>query len=164
MTTGPLKSEGRPDGAAFIIAVALAALGGVLIMDAQRLPVTSGYAGVGADGMPWLVGWGLIVLALWTAVDGLRGRGGSDTSDVTWTPILWIVGGLFAQMMLLHVAGFSIASGLLFAATAFAFGKRNLAVTLPIGAVFAFFVYGVFDQVLQLNLPAGPMETLLFGG
>ena len=25
-------------------------------------------------------------------------------------------------------------------------------------------VYGIFDRLLKLNLPAGPLETLVFGG
>jgi putative tricarboxylic transport membrane protein len=48
--------------------------------------------------------------------------------------------------------------------TAAAFGKRNFALTLPIGIVFALVVYAVFDQVLKLNLPAGFLENLIFGG
>jgi putative tricarboxylic transport membrane protein len=79
-------------------------------------------------------------------------------------PILYILGGLALQLALLHPLGFSIASGLLFACTAAAFGKRNVALTLPIGIGFALVVYGVFDQLLKLNLPAGVPETLIFGG
>jgi putative tricarboxylic transport membrane protein len=68
------------------------------------------------------------------------------------------------QLILLHPLGFSIASGLLFACTAAAFGKRNFVLTVPVGIVFAFVVYGVFDQILKLNLPAGVPETLIFAG
>jgi putative tricarboxylic transport membrane protein len=163
MSTGPLVKGGRPDGAAFVIALGLACLGGVLIWDSTQIPDMGGYAGVGADGMPRIVGWGLVLLAIWTAVDGLRSTG--ETRDkIELAPVLWIIGGLALQIGLLRPLGFSVASGLLFACTAFAFGKRNLALTLPIGLVFALFVYGVFDRVLQLNLPAGLLETLLFGG
>jgi putative tricarboxylic transport membrane protein len=35
---------------------------------------------------------------------------------------------------------------------------------LIIGIVFATAVYGVFDRMLKLNLPAGPLETLIYGG
>jgi putative tricarboxylic transport membrane protein len=79
-------------------------------------------------------------------------------------PVLFILGGLALQLILLHPLGFSIASGLLFACTAAAFGKRNFALTIPIGVSFALVVYGVFDQLLKLNLPAGVPETLIFGG
>jgi putative tricarboxylic transport membrane protein len=163
MSTGSPVKGGRPDGAAFVIALGLACLGGVLIWDSTLIPDMGGYAGVGADGMPRIVGWGLVLLALWTAIDGLRSTG--ETRDkIELAPVLWIIGGLVLQISLLKPLGFAIASGLLFACTAFAFGKRNFALTLPIGLAFALFVYGIFDRVLQLNLPAGPLETLLFGG
>jgi putative tricarboxylic transport membrane protein len=64
--------------------------------------------------------------------------------------------------MLLHFAGFSIATGILFAFTARAFGKTNLAMTLPIGIVVSFLVWVVFSQLLMLHLPAGPLEHLIF--
>lgn len=79
-------------------------------------------------------------------------------------PVLLILAGLLLQLVLLHPLGFSIASGLLFACTAAAFGKRNFALTLPVGFLFALVIDGVFDQLLTLNLPAGVPETLIFGG
>lgn len=153
----------RPDGAAFIIAVLLGGLGALLIREGGLFPDRGGYAGVGPGGMPFLVGWVLVVLAAWTAIDALRGK--PDAREpVQITPVLWILGGLALQIALLKPAGFMIASGLLFACTAFAFGKRNLFATVPMGLVFALAVYGVFDAVLQLNLPGGYLETLIFGG
>ena len=110
--------------------------------------------------MPNFVGIVLLVLA---ALSGMRG---ADTPVPRQAPmpILWIVGGMLGIVFLVHPLGFTIASGLLFACTAYAFSKRNLAVTLPVGLVFAFLVYAVFDQPLKLNLPAGLPETLVFGG
>ncbi len=162
MNTAVSGKGGRPDGAAFVIAAGLACLGGVLIRDAMKIPDMGGYSGVGADGMPRLVGWGLVVLAIWTVADALRSTA-EEREKIEVMPVLCIIGGLVLQIALLKTAGFSIASGLLFACTAFAFGKRNLALTIPIGIVFALVVYGLFDQVLKLNLPHGPIESLLFG-
>ena len=68
---------------------------------------------------------------------------------------------LAAQMLLLHVAGFSIATGIVFACTARAFGRRNLALTLPLGIVLSLAVWLVFSRLLMLHLPAGPLEHLL---
>lgn len=162
--TKPTPATGRrPNGAAFIIAVGLAALGTLLIWEAARLPDKGGYSGVGPDGMPWLVGWALLVLSVWTLIDALKSRF-DVRPKIEMFPVVCIIAGLALQLTLLKPLGFSIASGLLFACTTFAFGKRNLLVTLPIGIVFAFLVYAVFDQVLQLNLPAGPLDTLIFGG
>ena len=35
---------------------------------------------------------------------------------------------------------------------------------MPVGIVLALVIYGIFDQLLKLNLPAGSLETLIFGG
>jgi len=161
--TGIPGTGRRPDGAAFIIAVLLGSLGALLIREGGLFPDRAGYAGVGPGGMPFLVGWVLVGLALWTAIDALRGK--PDAREkVQILPVLWILGGLALQIALLKPAGFMIASGLLFACTAFAFGKRNLLVTVPVGLLFALGVYGLFDALLQLNLPGGVLETLIFGG
>ncbi len=65
-------------------------------------------------------------------------------------------------MLLLKVAGFSIATGLLFAATARAFGRGPLWKTIPIGIVLAYVIWVIFARGLSLSLPAGPLEHLLF--
>ncbi len=154
--------ERRPDGAAFIIAAGLATFGAVLIWDAGRIPETGGYAGIGPAAMPVLVGAVLIVLAVLTAINGWRVT--QRIPRQRPAPLLWILGGMVAQISLLHLVGFSLATGILFACTAAAFGKRRLTISLPAGIGFAFAVYGIFDRILQLNLPAGPLETLIYGG
>jgi putative tricarboxylic transport membrane protein len=153
----------RPDGAAFIIAGILAAAGGLLIWQGRAIPDKGGYAGIGSGDLPVFIGGGLLLLALAHVWQGLR-RDKTAIARQEMPPILFIVGGLALQLILLHPLGFSIASGLLFACTAAAFGKRNFAVTLPVGFCFAFAVYGVFDQLLKLNLPSGFPENLIFGG
>lgn len=153
----------RPDGAAFFIAAGLAVIGGVMIWDAARIPDMAGYAGVGPADVPRLIGWVLVALAIWTVIDGLRG-GFDPRPRQQPVPILWILAGLGLQLVLLSLAGFVIASAMLFACTAGAFGKRNMLLTVPVGIVFAAIVYFVFDRLLQLNLPGGPIEMLVFGG
>jgi putative tricarboxylic transport membrane protein len=153
----------RPDGAAFVIAAALAGFGLLLLWEAARIPDKAGYSGVGPGDIPRLIGWGLLVLAAWTGLAAWRAEF-EERPKQQIGPLVWIVGGLAAQLVLLNLAGFAIASGLLFACTAAAFGKRNLLLTIPVGIVFALAVYGVFDGLLKLNLPAGPLERLIFGG
>jgi putative tricarboxylic transport membrane protein len=161
--TGQPGTGRRPDGAAFIIAALLAAFGAVLLWDAFRIPDKSGYAGIGAAAMPKVVGFVLLALAAATVVQGLKTRI-ADVPRQNPLPLILIGAGLVLQIALLHVTGFAIATGILFAATAAAFGKRNLLLTLPIGFALAFAIYGVFDRLLQLNLPGGPLETLIYGG
>jgi putative tricarboxylic transport membrane protein len=153
----------RPDGAAFIIAALLAIFGAVLLWDAGRLPEDTSYAGIGPAAMPKLVGWALIGLAALTALSGLK-RPLASVPRQNPVPLLWIGGGVALQIALLHVIGFVVATAILFAATARAFGERNSLLGLGVGLVLALAVYAIFDRLLQLNLPAGPLETLIFGG
>jgi putative tricarboxylic transport membrane protein len=153
----------RPNGAAFIIAGLLAGLGGLLIWQGRAIPDKGGYAGIGSGDLPVFIGAGLLLLALAHVFQGLRNEG-PDIPRQKMPPVLFIAGGLALQLVLLHPLGFSIASGILFACTAAAFGKRNFALTLPVGISFAFAVFCVFDQLLKLNLPQGFPENLIFGG
>jgi putative tricarboxylic transport membrane protein len=153
----------RPDGAAFTIAALLAIFGAVLLWDAGRLPETGGYAGIGPAAMPKIVGWSLIGLAVLTVLSGLK-RPLAEVPRQNPAPLFWIGGGVALQIALLHVIGFVIATALLFAATARAFGERRSLLGLAVGFCLALVVYGIFDRLLQLNLPAGPLEMLIFGG
>lgn len=164
MSSGLNPATGRrPSGAAFTLAVMLAALGGLLIWQGFAIPDKGGYAGIGSGDMPIFVGACLWCLALAHAWTGLRHSAPAIPRQQP-VPILFITGGLALQLVLLHPLGFSIATGLLFACTAAAFGKRNFALSIPVGIAFAFAVYGIFDQLLKLNLPAGFPENLIFGG
>ena len=162
MTDQPRPAR-RPDGAALITALALAGFGAVILWDAARLPADAGYSGVGPADVPRLVGACLIGLGVWTGLAGLRGRAEPAPRQKV-APILWIIGGLGAQLALLGFTGFSIATAVLFACTARAFGYRRLLVALPIGLVACLVIFWLFDRVLSLNLPTGVLETAIFGG
>lgn len=159
---GPGPERRRPDRAALLIALALFAFGGVIFWDAARLADLGGYSQVGPGTVPKIVGGGLILLAVWTVFEALRGEF-PDRPEMEAPPLLWVVGGLVAQILLLMPAGFSIATGVMFACTARGFGYRKLAFSVPVGIVFAFAVWVLFSQLLQLHLPAGPLENLFFG-
>ena len=95
-------------------------------------------------------------------VAGLKGTLGPRAPQHL-PPALWIVAGLALQIALLQVAGFVIASTVLFVATAAAFGERRWHLAAPLGLALTLLIYGVFDRLLQLNLPAGFPETLVYG-
>jgi putative tricarboxylic transport membrane protein len=153
----------RPDGAAFVIAALLAGFGTLLIWQGRAIPDKGGYAGIGSGDLPVFIGACLWLLALTHVWKGLR-HSAPGVPRQQPLPVMFIIVGLALQLAFLRPLGFSVASALLFACTAAAFGKRNYVVTLPVGIGFALAVYGVFDQLLKLNLPAGFLENLLFGG
>ncbi|MBY3599013.1 tripartite tricarboxylate transporter TctB family protein [Rhizobium bangladeshense] len=151
----------RPDWAAFTIAVFLFAVAGVMAWDALHLKTIAQYDRIGPATMPQVVAFGLFCLGIWTVAEAWRGEFPErDRQEVA--PVIWIVAGLVGQMLLLRLAGFSIATGLLFALTARGFGKRKLWISLPFGIAFSFVVWAIFSQLLQLTLPAGPLERLFF--
>jgi putative tricarboxylic transport membrane protein len=155
-------SPRRPDRAALAIAAGLAVLACVILWDALNMPAAGGaYARIGPKTFPIIIGIALLGLAAWTVFAAMRGDF-PEREAQNFPPMLWIVGGLAAQMLLLNAAGFSIATGLLFAATAKAFGKGPIWKTIPIGIALSFAVWFVFARLLQLSLPAGPIENLFF--
>ena len=155
--------ERRPNGAAFAIALGLACLGALLIWQGVVIPDKGGYAGIGSGAAPKAVGGVLIVLALAHLWTGLRSTALPHPRQ-NWGAIGWIVLGLLAQLFLLKPLGFTIASGILFACTARAMGYKGLHKSLIAGLFLAFVVYGVFDGLLKLNLPAGYIEHLIYRG
>ena len=156
-------SERRPRWAAFIIAAGLAGLAVMILTDAAGLKQDGGYAGVGPADVPRLIAYGLLVLAALTVVSGLKGDLPKPPRQAP-APVLWIMGGLVGQLALLHVAGFVVSGAILFGMTARGFGQKPLWRNLLVGYALAFVIYGVFDRLLKLNLPGGPLELLIFRG
>lgn len=161
MSSGEANLSRRPDGAALVIALVLAAIAGVIIWQTSQMRVSPIQARVGPTVFPYIVAGGMLALAAATVVSALR-RGFPERTDDAIAPILWIVGGLLGQIFLLSWAGFSIATGVLFGCTAMGFGRGPLWKTIPVGAVFAFIVWFIFARGLQLSLPAGPFERLFY--
>ena len=151
----------RPDRAALVIAPVLFVIAAVVWWDAGRLAEMSNYSGIGPATVPHVVAIGLALLAIWTGFEAWRGDF-PEREPIEVKPVVFIVAGLAAQMLLLKTAGFSIATGVLFALTAFGFGRRKLWISLPIGIALSFVVFIIFGRFLQLSLPAGPLEHLFF--
>jgi putative tricarboxylic transport membrane protein len=150
----------RPDWAALVIAAILLVLAGVILFDVSRLRDLGGYSQVGPATVPGWIAYGLIGLAIWTVVAAFRGDFPvREKQEVK--PVVWIVAGLAAQMLLIRPLGFSIATGILFGLTAAGFGARRVWISIPIAIVICLAIWWVFSVVLSLSLPAGPLENLL---
>lgn len=154
--------ERRPDGAAFAIAAGLVALGALLVWEGGRIPNKQGYAGVGPGDVPWLIGWVLVLLGLGTAWEGWRNPAPRRPKQQP-VPLLWLLGGMAVMVATIHLIGFVLGATILFTCAAAAFGERRFRVAVPSGLALGLFIYLVFDVLLQLNLPAGPIEMLIFG-
>ena len=155
------RGKRRPDWAARVIAPALIIAAAVIWWDVARLTAVSNVAPIGPATVPHWIAIGLVILGIWTGFEAWRGDFPARET-VARFPVLCLVAGLAAQMLLLKPAGFSIATGMLFALTACGFGRRKLWATIPVGIVLSFIVWMIFAKLLQLSLPAGPLERLFF--
>ncbi|MHA6691675.1 tripartite tricarboxylate transporter TctB family protein [Devosia sp. A449] len=160
MSLGQPNLSRRPDGAALVIAAILAGIAAVIIWQTSQMRVPPIQAKVGPTVFPYVIATGLLALSVGTVVSALRGAFPARADD-NFVPIIWIVTGLIAQILLLSTIGFSLATGILFAFTAKGFGRGPLWKTIPIGAVVAFIVWFLFAKGLQLSLPSGPLERLI---
>lgn len=148
------------DPAGLIIAGLLLLLCGVIVWDTLGLQLTSVY-GVGPKAMPFVIAGGLALLSVGNFIIGMRGELPAR-EEVNNTAILRILGGLAALIAVIgYGGGFIVATALLFAMTASAFGRKALLIDLLIGLVLATLVYLVFSKLLALSLPSGPLERLL---
>jgi putative tricarboxylic transport membrane protein len=155
----PASIQRRPDRAAFVIAAALVLVSVAILISTMRTGDVSGYSPVGPKTFPYIIAGCLFVLGLATGIAAWRGDF-PEREPQAFGPMAWIIGGLVVQMLTMKTVGFSIATGLLFAATARGFGRGPFWMTIPAGIVFAFIVWVVFAKGLQLSLPAGPLERL----
>jgi putative tricarboxylic transport membrane protein len=154
-----IDTRRRPDRAALVIAALLVLAAIAIAVSTSRMGGVAGYSPVGPKTFPYIIAGGLFVLGVLTAIQAWRG-GFPEREPQAFGPMAWIVGGLAVQMLTMKTLGFSIATGLLFAATAKGFGKGPLWMTVPIGIVFSFVIWFIFAKGLQLSLPAGPLEQL----
>ena len=150
----------RPDTAGMVIAGVLLLIALVIFWNASAMQVATTY-GMGPQAMPYVIGTGMLVLALgnfWLAWRGdFPARESFDPKA-----IVLILGGLAALIAIIGLGGgFIPATAILFAATATAFGRRAIHIDLAIGLVLGVVVFLLFDKLLTLSLPAGPLERLL---
>ncbi len=150
----------RPDTAGMAIAGVLLLIALVIFWDTSALQLAPTY-GVGPKAMPYVIAAGLAVLA---AANFLLAWRGDFPERESFDPkaIALILGGLAALIAIIGLGGgFIPATAVLFAATATAFGRRAIHIDLAIGLALGFIVFLLFDKLLTLALPAGPIERLL---
>jgi putative tricarboxylic transport membrane protein len=155
-----MEATNQIDRAGLVIAGLLLLLAAVIFWDTANLQLAPTY-GVGPKAMPYVIGSGLVLLALGNAVIAWRGEFPAREA-LDPTAIVLILGGLAALIAIIGLGGgFIVATAVLFAATSAAFGRRAVHIDFAIGLALAVGVYLLFDKLLALALPAGPIERLL---
>ena len=145
-----------------LLAAAVLLLGVFLAVETAWLRTGPGYAAIGPKLFPWLVAAGLVLIGVALLREARSGEVEHPVGfDLDLPPLLLVTAGLLAQMLLMRLAGFVIASSLLFVAVARAFGSRRLLRDAAIGVVLCAVVYLAFTRGLGLTLPAGPLGALL---
>ncbi|MER7520618.1 tripartite tricarboxylate transporter TctB family protein [Streptomyces sp. NPDC126499] len=152
------------------VSAALLLLGVLVITDALTMAVDIGQRGpVGPRTVPLVVGSGLLVVAVLLAVDVLRGgrgeaEGGEDvdlSEPGDWRTVLLLTGVFLGFAVLIGPVGFPVAGALLFWGAAYALGSRRLHRDPLIAAALSLVTYVVFDHLLGVPLPGGPLMGVL---
>jgi putative tricarboxylic transport membrane protein len=113
-------------------------------------------ATVGPAFFPLLIALGLAGNAAALFWQALRGRVSADQwLKHDMAPMLIVLAGLVLQMALLTTAGWIVATTLLFATVARAFGSRRIVLDLLIGFLLSAASFYMFNEVLGLSLPQG---------
>ncbi|WP_399923426.1 tripartite tricarboxylate transporter TctB family protein [Streptomyces kanamyceticus] len=176
MTTTDVTPE-RPDRRAWLrehselgVSVLLLALGALVLTDALTMDVEIAQRGpIGPKTVPVAVGIGLLVVALLLALDVLRGgRGEAESGEdvdlsepADWRTVLLLAGVFLAAAVLIEPLGFPVTGALLFWGSAYALGSRHLDRDPLIAAVLSVVTYVIFNNLLGVPLPGGPLMGVL---
>ncbi|MGB7946763.1 MAG: tripartite tricarboxylate transporter TctB family protein [Candidatus Binatia bacterium] len=156
--------------AELIISLAVVVLGIAVAVGTTQLSGAGGYARVGPNAAPAVVAAGLILLGGWLLYEALSGGWRNAVPDEPeargehpfhLSAFLWITVGLFAQMLLIHRAGFVLAQAVLFTGVARGFGSTRGVRDFTIGLVIALAVFLFFVKFLNVSLPAGWLKPIL---
>jgi putative tricarboxylic transport membrane protein len=158
--------------AEIVLSVAVLALGIAVAVGTSQLSGAGGYARVGPNMAPAVIAGGLILLGVWLIYEAASGGWRSAAPDDPALrgehrfhagAFIWVSAGLFAQILLIHRAGFVLAQAALFACVARGFGSKRTARDLAIGLILGLAVFLFFVKFLNVSLPAGWLSPFLGG-
>jgi putative tricarboxylic transport membrane protein len=157
--TMSLLARRRVDKRALVMGLALLVTAAVVLHDAMTQTITATY-GLGPTAMPLVLSVFLAALGIGHVItafkDGLPVPEHADGAAIGWIAL-----GLISLLICIAVgAGFILATTILFAATARAFGRRALMTDALIGFGLGLLIHLLFSKLLTLSLPAGPLERL----
>ena len=154
----------------------IALLGILLGAGSFGIPLGVGYDRIGPRFFPSLVAAGLVLLGVWLAVTGLRGKKSPRHKEravatetefpdadfpTNWRALGFLAAGLLLCLALFERGGFVIASSALFWVAACGFGSRRPLRDAVIAVVLSVVVFLAFTRGLGLTLPLGVLGGLL---
>lgn len=141
--------------------------GVVFVAGAFQLSSDAGYAGVGPNFLPLVVGAMLCVCSVWLLWEGATGGfrnmeepPGSERGD--WRGFAWVSAGILANAALITTIGFILSSTLCFVLAVQGFkvaeGRKrfsapSLALDAAVGFAISAPVFWMFTQLLSIGLP-----------
>ncbi len=168
-TQAPSAPTGFARYAETLVAVGVEAMGIVILLETRDIRVPRAFSSVGPRVVPYIIGWGLVIIGAWYAIDVVRGRPAApsaDSEDADPTlPADWaVLGGLALALavyaVLMEPAGFVLASALLFTMATFAMGSRLIVRDAGIGLAVSVITFLVFSEWLGIRLPPGLLEPV----
>ncbi len=118
------------------------------------------YEPLGPRAFPLLLAVGLGLSGLWLV---LRPTLGAETfKGVPWMPTLWCAGAIMVYAALFQKLGFVLATALMTVPVGMTFGG-TWRKTLAGGAALGLALFLLFDKVLDVVLPIGPLAAWLGG-
>ncbi|MEV4733305.1 tripartite tricarboxylate transporter TctB family protein [Saccharopolyspora sp. NPDC049426] len=152
------------------ICVLLALLGVLVLSDAASISTDFTQRGpVGPKTVPFLIGGLLLLVSVLLARDVLRGgHGESETGEDVdlsapsdWRTVLLLSASFLANAVLINIIGFPLSGMILFWGCAYALGSRNAVRDPLLAAVLSVVTYFVFNNLLGVPLPGGPLMGVL---
>ena len=153
------------------IAIAVIALGVVVLWQTQDIRVTRASAQVGPKVIPTIIGIGQIVVGVWYAVEIVLFRRvaeiGADSEDLDpeaatdWRTLGILALALLAYTLLIETGGFIIASAAMFIIAAFGMGSRRFLRDASCAIVLSIAVFLIFDYWLGVRLTEGWLSGIL---
>lgn len=144
---------------AAVVAIILLAISAITYWDATQMKVRATY-GMGANAASYFVALLFLVLALGHLISAFK-PADIDEEAVDWKAVGWVglaLAGLIGSVW--SGGGFILGSTLLFAFTARGFGRRAFFKDICLGAFIGLLIFLMFNKLLTLALPQGPLERL----
>jgi putative tricarboxylic transport membrane protein len=164
----PLDTAPRSYAGLRIVAVALLALGLLVLYQTFQISQGGGYSAVGPRFFPLIVAVGLIALSIIFLLRatvlpdvGLAQQAAAEQAATHWPTVGLTALALVVYAFALGLLGYIVATALFFPAVARILGSRRPARDLLIGIALGTVVFVVFTRLLGVRLPGGVLGSML---